>query len=146
MRSPGPDDAGNPGEEAGDPINLLKSLLPIPIRMVNPMPCEDGNVDPDCDSLIPPPHYILAELLDLHARPLKPGFWQLSAGGMSVNLDDDMMARFKYSGSARYDEAEGRYVFDTGYPRLDIVLGRLCEVEPDDLRDYASSGRVRARQ
>jgi hypothetical protein len=65
-------------------------------------------------------------MLSAHARPLKPGFWQLSAGGTSVNLDDLQMSHYRTFGAVRYDTLEGRYVFDTGYPRLDLVLGRLC--------------------
>ncbi len=50
---------------------------------------------------------LLAAMIDLHARPIKPGFWQLSAGGVSVNLDDEQMARYKASGRFWYDEAGG---------------------------------------
>ncbi len=60
-------------------------------------------------------------------RPIKPGFWQLSAGGASVNLDEEQMAHYKASGRFWYDEAGGRVVFDTGYPRLDRVLGKIYE-------------------
>ena len=70
---------------------------------------------------------LLAAMIDRHARPLKPGFWQISCDGVSVNLDDEQMARFKACGGVRYDEAEGRCVFETGYPRLDRVLGMLYE-------------------
>ena len=70
---------------------------------------------------------ILAAMIDRHARPIKPGFWQLSAGGVSVNLDEEQMARYKASGRFWYDETEGRVVFDTGYPRLDRVLAKLYE-------------------
>ncbi len=70
---------------------------------------------------------LLATMIDRHARPIRPGFWQLSAGGVSVNLDEKQMARYKASGRLWYDEAEGRVVFDTGYPRLDRVLGKLYE-------------------
>jgi hypothetical protein len=79
---------------------------------------------------------LLAAMIDRHARPIKPGFWQLSAGGVSVNLDEDQMARYKASGRFWYDEAGGRVVFDTGYPRLDRVLGKIYEehgfLGPDD--------------
>ena len=75
-------------------------------------------------------------MIDRHARPIKPGFWQLSAGGASVNLDDGQMARYKAVGRFWYDETEGRLVFDTGYPRLDFVLGKIYEeygfLGPDD--------------
>ncbi len=70
---------------------------------------------------------LLAAMIDRHARPIKPGFWQLSAGGVSVNLDEEQMARYKASGRLWYDEAGGRVVFDTGYPRLDHVLGKIYE-------------------
>ncbi len=69
---------------------------------------------------------LMGLMLSAHARPLKPGFWQLSAGGVSVNLDDLQMSHYRTFGAVRYDTLEGRYVFDTGYPRLDLVLGRLC--------------------
>ncbi len=66
-------------------------------------------------------------MLAHHAKPLRPGFWQLSAGGVSVNLDDLQMSHYRTFGAVRYDTLEERYVFDTGYPRLDLVLGRLYE-------------------
>ena len=68
--------------------------------MVISAPCKDKNEQSNVAAAggigCPP---LLAAILNAYSRPLRPGFWQLSAGGVSVNLDDSMMARFKASGS-----------------------------------------------
>ena len=58
------------------------------------------------------------------ARPIAPGFVQLSCGGESVNLDEGQVARYGAM-EAAYDPEACRYAADTGYPRLDRVLGGL---------------------
>ncbi len=58
------------------------------------------------------------------ARPVAPGFVQLSCGGETVNLDEGQVARYGAM-DAVYDPNACRYVTDTGYPRLDRVLGGL---------------------
>ncbi len=58
------------------------------------------------------------------ARPVAPGFVQLSCGGESVNLDEGQVARYGAM-EAVYDPEACRYVADTGYPRLDRVLDGL---------------------
>ena len=58
------------------------------------------------------------------ARPIKPGFVQLSCGGESVNLDEGQAARYGAM-EAVYDPVACRYAAGTGYPRLDRVLDGL---------------------
>ncbi len=60
------------------------------------------------------------------ARPIAPGFVQLSCGGESVNLDEGQVARYGAM-EAVYDPEACRYAADTGYPRLDRVLAKLYE-------------------
>ncbi len=64
-------------------------------------------------------------IIEAYAKPLKPGFWQLSHGGAFVNIDRDQMAHAKGFGIAKYDTREKRYVVETGYPRLDRILEGL---------------------
>jgi hypothetical protein len=89
--------------------------------------------------------YPVGKVIGEFARPLSPGFVQLSCGGLSVNLDEEQVARYG-SMEARYDPDACRYVADTGYPRLDRILdGLLWELSapapPTDLVNLFKSPR-----
>ncbi len=64
-------------------------------------------------------------MLDTYAKPLKPGLWRLSAGGISVDLDDFQMCYYQTLQTSGFDVDGGFHVFMTWNDRLDDVLGML---------------------
>ncbi len=82
----------------------------------------------------------LGTLLDEHAKPIKPGFWQISHEGVYVNLDEQQMAHFRWSGTISYDRVEKRFVVRTGYPRLDRVMEGIVRDKGLDTPMILSAG------
>lgn len=92
--------------------------------------------------LVEKPNSMLRVLITSCAEPFKQGFWRVSGGGITVNLDDTQLAHYKTFGRLFYDTEEGRYVFDTGYPRLDKALGAACDEKEDDPPEHADGELV----
>ena len=68
----------------------------------------------------------MGELLDLNAKQIRIGFWQLSSKGRFVNLSQQQMDFYRAHGRL-VRQPDGSVRADTGYPRLDRVLDGILE-------------------